>query len=182
MQEKETTTKRWCIAGAIVLIVAGSLLHFVYPLAGKSKIAGLFAPVNESVWEHLKMGYWSLVLFTAFEYYPIKKFVSNYFTAKFTGILVLELTIVIAFYIYSPITGHSILWIDISSFVAGSVLCQFLSFRILRMKPFPGPVNAISLLSFVSLAFLLAVMTWYTPNKDIFMDHRNESYGIRQEK
>ena len=36
------------IIGAI-----GTVGHFLYDLSGKNTFVGYFAPVNESVWEHL---------------------------------------------------------------------------------------------------------------------------------
>ncbi|MCW4022413.1 MAG: DUF6512 family protein [archaeon] len=33
---------------------------------------GAFSAVNESVWEHLKLGFWPLILYTAIEYWKIK--------------------------------------------------------------------------------------------------------------
>lgn len=35
----------------------GTLNHFLYFLSGQSPIVALFCPVNESVWEHLKLLY-----------------------------------------------------------------------------------------------------------------------------
>ena len=42
------------ILSALILGAAASLSHFAYPLSGDSALVGLFNPVNESVWEHLK--------------------------------------------------------------------------------------------------------------------------------
>lgn len=47
--------KKWEIANWIWIIAAGSLLHFVYDLTGENPFVGVFVPVNESVWEHLKL-------------------------------------------------------------------------------------------------------------------------------
>lgn len=51
-----------CIQGTalhFVLVAAflGTLNHFLYFLSGQSPIIALFCPVNESVWEHLKLLY-----------------------------------------------------------------------------------------------------------------------------
>lgn len=49
----------WALAAA-----AGTGLHFLYELA-PVPLVGLFAPVNESVWEHLKLLYWPFLLAAA---------------------------------------------------------------------------------------------------------------------
>ena len=53
--------KKWEIIGIFWVIMVGSLLHFTYDWSNKSLIVALFSSVNESVWEHLKLGYWALV-------------------------------------------------------------------------------------------------------------------------
>lgn len=44
---------RYEIYGILFTAAAGTLLHFVYEWSGSAVIVGLFAPVNESVWEHI---------------------------------------------------------------------------------------------------------------------------------
>ena len=48
--------KRYILA-FFLTVLAGTALHFAYPLA-RTPLVGLFAPVNESVWEHLKLIFW----------------------------------------------------------------------------------------------------------------------------
>ena len=53
--------KRLCCVGALMTALLGTGLHFLYtwqPIA----LFGLFAPVNESVWEHLKLLVWPFLL------------------------------------------------------------------------------------------------------------------------
>jgi Family of unknown function (DUF6512) len=182
MLKKENNIKKWSFAGTIVILVFGSILHFLYPWSGELKIIGLIAPVNESVWEHVKMGYWSLVLFSVFEYRKINDQAHNYFLSKLIGILALELTILITFYSYTPITLHSILWIDISSYVAGAIFCQFLSYQVQQLKPVSGFINRISLAGFISIGILLGITTYDPPHYDLFKDSRNNTYGINKEQ
>jgi len=182
MLKAENNIRKWVLVGTIVLIVLGSILHFLYPWSGELKIIGLIAPVNESVWEHLKMGYWSLVFFSVFEYRKIRDQVSNYFLSKLIGILALELTIIVIYYSFTPITLHSILWIDISSYVAGAILCQFLSYQVQQLKPFSVFINRVSLAVFICIGIWLGVTTYYPPHNDLFKDSRNNTYGINKEQ
>ena len=48
--------RKWLIAG-FLSILAGSALHFLYDL-WPNPLTAVFAPVSESVWEHLKLLYW----------------------------------------------------------------------------------------------------------------------------
>ena len=48
--------RKWLIVG-LLSILAGSALHFLYDL-WPNPLTAVFAPVSESVWEHLKLLYW----------------------------------------------------------------------------------------------------------------------------
>jgi len=81
------SVRRWSFTGFIAITLLGFLLHYLYEWSGSSGLIGLFVPVNESVWEHLKLGYWSIVLFSIPEYFQIRNSVNNYFLAKLIGVV-----------------------------------------------------------------------------------------------
>lgn len=75
-------TKSIFIISCIISIIIGTLLHFVYEWSGNNFIVGLFAPVNESVWEHLKLILLPATLFGIFFSYYIMKNSKNKTTNK----------------------------------------------------------------------------------------------------
>jgi hypothetical protein len=174
--------KRWRLAGIITITILGFCLHYLFSWTDGSKISGLFVPVNESVWEHLKLGYWSVVLFSIVEYLPIKNGLNNYYFAKTVGILSLEITIVIIFYGYTFIVGKDIFLIDILSYILGVISCQHLTYIIFKLEPFSMFINRISLAIFISLGVLFGVLTYYPPHIALFKDPNNKTYGITKEK
>lgn len=67
--------KRWILA-YVFTAAAGAGLHFVYDL-WPSPLVGVLAPVNESVWEHLKLLFWpsfAAGLFLAQKYNGSRRF------------------------------------------------------------------------------------------------------------
>jgi hypothetical protein len=174
--------KRWRLAGIITITISGFGLHYLFSWTDDSKIIGLFVPVNESVWEHLKLGYWSIVLFSIVEYLFVNRSVNNYYYAKTIGVLALEITIIILFYGYTLITGKDIFLIDIFSYILGAILCQYLTYRFLRLEPFSMLVNRISLIAFISIGVLFGVLTYHPPHTALFKDPNNNTYGIAREK
>lgn len=44
--------------GMVFIILLGSLFHFTFELSDFNPVVGAFSAVNESVWEHLKLGFW----------------------------------------------------------------------------------------------------------------------------
>lgn len=165
-------------AGFIWLITIGPMWHYVYEWSGHRAWVGWIAPANESVWEHLKMGYWALLLFSIAEYWLTKVRPGQFFTAKLVGTIILSGTILMTFYSYSAFTGHSILWVDIFSYVAGAVLCQLAIHRIYLVKNWPNYLNRVAGFLFIGMAWLFAFYTLFPPDAGIFVDMNTGLRGI----
>ena len=43
------------VIAIIFISLIGTLLHFMYEWSGHNKVVSLFAAVNESTWEHIKI-------------------------------------------------------------------------------------------------------------------------------
>ena len=56
--------KRWQIIGLLVTSIVGTLLHFLYEWFGEAAWIAPFSGVNESTWEHMKLLFWSMFLFS----------------------------------------------------------------------------------------------------------------------
>lgn len=70
------------LAGICFIIIFGSILHFTFEWAGHNPIVGVFSAVNESVWEHLKLGFWPAIVFARIEFKYLKKSTNNFLFAK----------------------------------------------------------------------------------------------------
>lgn len=168
---------RWQIASVIWVIVVGSLLHFTFRWSGNSPLVGAFSAVNESVWEHLKLGYWSMILFFLIEYPFIKGYTNNYFFAKAIGIFAMNLFIVLFFYSYTALTGKHLLLLDIISYILGAVIYGIVSFKIM-MSNINKNINIIGLVLLIIFGALFIWFTYYPPRLPIFKDLETGSYGI----
>ena len=54
------------VTGFLLVAVTGTVLHFLYDLTGRSILASLVSAVNESVWEHMKLIFYPIWLFSLF--------------------------------------------------------------------------------------------------------------------
>jgi len=133
------------LAGIIFIIVFGSILHFTFEWSGSQAVVGVFSAVNESVWEHLKLGFWPAVVFALIEFKYLKKATNNFLFAKTIGIYLIPVVIMVIFYSYSAIVGESILVIDILSFVIAVIVGQLVSYRLLTWKTLPYNLDRVSL-------------------------------------
>ncbi len=65
------------IIGAVFTIITGTLLHFVYEWSGESLFVGIFSPINESVWEHLKLLFFPMSVWILIGYFIFGKKIQN---------------------------------------------------------------------------------------------------------
>lgn len=122
------TTKVPLLAGAVFVAVFGTLLHFVYEWSGQLWFVGLFCPVSESTFDHLKLFFFPMLLFSLF----MRKGVSSppFSTASLLfSTLIGTLCIPILFYTYRGILGYGIAALDISTFYISILLSFWLLYK-----------------------------------------------------
>lgn len=167
------------LAGIVFIIIFGSILHFTFEWSGSQAVVGVFSAVNESVWEHFKLGFWPAVAFALIEFKYLKKSTNNFLFAKTVGIYLIPVVIMVIFYSYTAILGESILVIDILSFVIAVVVGQLVSYRLLTLKTLPyNFLDLVSLIALILLGLAFVLFTFYPPQLPMFQDPITGEYGI----
>ena len=69
MFNKSCLIKKYMLYGVIAIVLISSLSHFLYGFSGNIKIVGIFTPINESIWEHLKLAFYPTVLWWGIGYF-----------------------------------------------------------------------------------------------------------------
>lgn len=114
--------KRLTLKGICIVIVLGTLWHFVYEWTGKNFIARLFFPVSESTWEHMKLCFFPMSLYSLYMNKKLKAQYPCITSALLLGILIGTFSIPVIFYTYSGILGFHSLFLDMVTFVASILL------------------------------------------------------------
>ena len=94
------------------------------------------------------------------EYWFIKEYINNFFIGKTLGIIGMSLFIVIIFCSYAFITGESSLFIDIGSFIVGSIICQLISINIMKIK-FSKKVERLGVYTFIFIGIIFTFFTFF---------------------
>ena len=97
----------------LFVVVLGIFLHFAYELSGENPIVGLFSVVRESVWEHLKLIFFPMLLLTIWDLYTNHRNNLNFLPARTIGILSGMAFIIIVYYTVTGIIGANITWVTI---------------------------------------------------------------------
>ena len=117
--------KRDTIIGLLFVLITGTLAHFLYGWTGKNIVAGLFTPVNESVWEHMKLIFFPMLLFSSVAIFLLKNQYPCISSAFYIGILIGTALIPILFYAYTAILNTNYLFLDIAVFFISAALAFF---------------------------------------------------------
>jgi hypothetical protein len=166
------------LTGIVFIIIFGSILHFTFEWAGGQAVVGVFSAVNESVWEHLKLGFWPAIAFALLEFKYLKKSTNNFMFAKTIGIYLIPIVIMVIFYSYTALVGESILVIDILSFIIAVIVGQLVSYRLLTRKTLPYNLDNFSLIALLLLGIAFMLFTFYPPQLPMFQDPITGEYGI----
>jgi hypothetical protein len=165
------------IAGAVFIIFLGTALHFTFDFSGRNPLVGSFSAVNESVWEHLKLPFWPSLLWMLIEMYPLRKSISNFFSAKAVGIIAMIAIIPAVFYAYTSF-GEEILAVDIATFMIAVIVGQIISYKLFKKDKPSKRTEIIAITVIALLAVIFAAFTFYPPHLSIFHDSNTGQYGI----
>lgn len=142
----------------VLTALAGVGLHFLYR-ACPTPFVGLFAPVGESVWEHLKLLYWPFFLASAVLARGMEGRLRAW-SGFLTALLVQPVALTAVYYLLRAGWGVSGLALDIFLYLAvlaGGFLLAFAVYRRGRAEPALGLLIVLSAIYGVSLmAFTLA--------------------------
>ena len=161
-----SSLKRYCIVGALFTIIVGTISHFVYEWTGYNFIAGLFFPVNESTWEHMKLVFFPMLVYALIAGNRLLKENPCFLYASFAGILAGTWLIPVVFYTYTGILGKNIAWLDILTFVVSVVAAYAVIYKVVLYCRRKGFVILEILMAAQLAAFIL--FTVYPPEIGLF--------------
>lgn len=168
----------WQFGGFVFTCVAGTLLHFLYDWSNHSIVITLFSAVNESIWEHMKLLFFPMLVFAFIEYRYIGRDYENYWCVKLIGIGSGLLVIPTIYYTYTGILGKSADWFNIAIFFIAAAIAYWPETQFLKASkpPCVSFAKPIILLSITALLFVL--FTFFPPHIPLFQDPITQLYGI----
>lgn len=153
------------------------LTHFLYNWF-PNVLFSIFFPVNESIWEHMKMMTSSILIWSILEYFIYKKYRINHNNFYLSLFLEVSLSIIIFLIIYLPIyhfTG-SVFILNIIVLFISLYFINVISYYILCLRPLHKEV--LSVIGIILLYIILGILTYNPPYNYIFFDKLENKYGI----
>lgn len=170
--------KKIKIVGVIISFILAIIFHFIYGWVPNSVIS-VIAPVNESIWEHMKLIVTPSIIFSIFEYFIYKKkdiefnnFILSYAISSILGIIVYLL-------LYIPLNdifGHKA-YIAISLLFLILIFVQIVSYYIMNKSNIKQSSD-VGILLILIIYFAFGYLTYHPPKINLFYDYMNKGYGI----
>ena len=169
--------KKLKVLGGILAFLFCFPLHFLYDKF-PCFFTSIFAPVNESIWEHMKILFGSIILAGVIQKIIVitkKLEFNNICFSNFIGaILSIPIFLIMFLPIYYNFDHNLIVTIIIMGITIG--ISEVIAYRIMNMQDLGFEKITISFVIIVYLIF--TILSYHPLNVEIFRDTETNTYGI----
>ena len=171
------TLKKIKIINVVFLFLLSFLWHFMYDWFPNNIFALVF-PVNESIWEHMKIIYYCLLLGSVLEFYLCKKNnikINNFYIEAMVKSLlgvIFYLIVFIPLYLW---LGESMI-ISIGLMLVTYIFMEFIGYKILVSEELN--INILPVIIIVLGCIMFVILTFYPLHNFLFFDEVKFGYGI----
>lgn len=164
------------LINTIIIFILSFLIHTLYhslPIF----ITSIIAPVNESIFEHLKMIFSAYMLYLLIQMLFLKKKQPN---LTISLVITALLNILVFLIIYLPTTAilkKEILVITLIIYFISIFISSFLLLKI-QSKKHSKKNQTIAIIAIIIIYIVFTILTYYPLKTNIFLDTTTNSYGI----
>ena len=161
------------LINSFIIFIISSICHFIYNIFPNTFFS-IFFPVNESIWEHLKLLFTSSIIFSIINY----KRINNIFSITLIRSVLLIIILLILFLPVYYLFGENIIFTLIILFIT-ILITEFIISKISNKKLIKS-LNFISIFLIIISYFIFGYLTYNPPKLDLFRDPTNNSYGLNK--
>lgn len=170
--------KKLKIKSIFIIFILSFLSHFAYETF-PNFISSIIFPVNESIWEHMKLLTTPVLIYMVIEYFIFKKKkieANNYILSYSLAIIS---SIIIFLLIYVPIynkIGNN-MFVDITLLIFMIMYISFITYKLFNVKEIKY-CNMLGIILFIIIYFNFFYLTYYPIKDYLFYDTSKNAYGI----
>ena len=162
----------------IVISLVGTLAHFLYDLTDHNKFIGVFAAVNESTWEHIKIALTPTLLWGLVDGY-LYGANPNYYLAKAASLITIIVLMPLLFYGHKHIAKKDYFIFDIATFYIVIIASQLVFYYLLRIETISFVTHYIAGVILFTIFALYMILTLLPIKNFIFKDPLTNKYGYK---
>lgn len=168
--------------GILAVFLIGCLWHNLYEFSGKNVLVGMVAPVNESMWEHWKLGLYPILIYGAIEYKFVKQEAKNFLFSKLIAIVVLEIVcfgLVGLWHMFVKNASFRVnMIVDIGAYFIGVLVGQIAGYYVACKTEQNQTLWYIAVFGIAVHIIIFIVFTFNPPLIEYFKDSTTGKYGI----
>ena len=162
------------------IFILSFLSHFMYKLF-PNVLVSIFFPVNESIWEHMKILFTSILLYGIIDYILLKRNNIKYnnfaFGLFFSAFIAIPLYLIIYLPIRKLIGEYLIISIILLFIVY--IIISYINYNIITSNDY-GIINKFSVYLIIIVYFIFFYLTYYPIHNYLFYDTSEKKYGINE--
>lgn len=161
--------KKYTVIGIFFVLTVGTLAHFLYDWTGNNRVVGLFTPINESIWEHMKLLFFPMLIYSVIMISKFRKIYPCITSALCFGILAGAFLIPLFYYAYTYFFGKSVFILDIGIFILSIIIAFWLSYKLTlscRLESYTSILCILMCILFICFLYF----TYHPPDAVIFQD------------
>ncbi len=165
---------------SIIIFLIGSLMHFAYNFFNNNFIVGLITPINESIWEHLKLAIFPIILWWLIFYlkegekYNLDK--NKWFLGCLVSIFISNIIVLGVYYFVRYGLDVESLILDIILLYISLLFGQFTGLHIYNFSTIQNFYFLVTMIYVI--IFSIMILTIIPPQLPLFEDPITHTYGI----
>ena len=158
------------IVSYLIAVSLGVINHFLYKLLNKPVFLVPFIPIDESVFEHLKLLFYPILIVSIIEGVINNYTLPSFISSRIFSVVISSIFLVLFFYLTTFFNnGKSIDILNIISFFVFMLTTYIMSDSLYDEFKYNKTFTAIGIvILFISVIFL-TFFSWYKPNLDFFL-------------
>lgn len=167
------------LIGVIVAFLLCFPLHFLYDKI-PCFITSIIAPVNESIAEHMKILFGSILISGVIQKIIVKVKHLRYKNICISNVVAAFLSIPIFLVIYLPIYNSFGEYLPLTIFLMllAIIISQIISIFIINKKDLK--MENLSIVLVIIIYIIFGLLTYFPPQNELFLDPINITYGIKK--
>lgn len=166
--------REWNLIGIVVLCLLSIPFHFLYGWLGENRIVGLFFPINESIWEHLKLVFfpitiWWLLGYLLFHRKENISFDKTLISATASSVLAMVI-ITSWYYVWESGIGISSAILHIGSIFIAVPIAQLVGIHVYRIIDAKPIYKVVAILFIIVFTVAFITFTLSPPDIPIFIE------------
>ena len=168
---------KWEVISLLWIILVGGFMHSVYRLTDYWQPIALIAPVNESIWEHMKMFFWPGLFIILVQYFFMRPPVANFWLAKLVLLVLTPILNFSTFVIYTAVaeargglaTEGPTAFLAMLCAIAGQAVCC----RIIISTKYSFSSSPAIAIGYLLVISCFSSFTYFPPKLYLFEHHDN---------